>query len=74
MEVNQNAVFHSYYPQISKSSEIYIFFIQCALDIKRIGYNLIDTLKDNMDKNHISTRAELTIYWIFLIFASKYMH
>ena len=71
---NVNAGFHAYYTQISKSSEIYIFFSQCTLDIKWVGYNVIDTLKDNIDKNHISTRAELTSDWILLIFALKYMH
>ena len=60
MKINNNAAFPDYYPQISKSSEIYILFSQCTLDITWIGYNFIDTLKDSIGKNHISTCAELT--------------
>ena len=53
---------------------MYILFSQCTLDIKWVHYNVIDTLKNNIDKNHILTHAELTSYWILLIFALKYMY
>ena len=52
--------FSTYYPQISNSeisSEIYLLFSQCS---QLVGYNSIDTLKDNIGNNHISTQVELT--------------
>ena len=61
------ADFYAYYPQISKSSEMYLLFRQCSFDVQLVDYNFIDTLKDNIGNNYISTRAELTTYWMLVI-------